>query len=237
MNLNDLGIDTDGPHLQPLQDYSQQDEDIAVHFRDLESRLIGLIQEAQLVVGCVAWLTSNPILDALAKVPSGVSLVVQKEDFLRPDINARNGWAESLRKKYEALVEPPGRYDMGDLVSSLSVACDPTIHPVRCVGNHNSTAAPAFPRMHNKFLVFCFVDWVREYEDFDYERALVGPYAVWTGSFNLTANATASLENAVVIRRPSIARAYFNEWQQILALSEPLDWRSEWCAPEWRIGT
>lgn len=236
MNLNDLGIDTDGPRLQPLRDYSLEDEGIAVHFRDLESRLISLIHEAQLVVGCVAWLTSNPILDALANVPSGVSLIVQKEDFLRPDINARNGWAKSLRKKYEALVEPPDRYEMGDLVSTLSVACDPTIQPVRCVGNHNSTAATAFPRMHNKFLVFCRVSHEKD-KEYNYERACVAPYAVWTGSFNLTANATASLENAIVISHPAIAIAYYNEWQQILALSEPLDWRSEWCAPEWRIGT
>jgi len=33
------------------------------------------------------------------------------------------------------------------------------------------------------------------------------------------------------------ALAYYREWAHVLALSEPLDWTSEWCAPEWRIGT
>ena len=82
--------------------------------------------------------------------------------------------------------------------------------------------------MHNKFLVFCTF----EYEPFAYR-----PYAVWTGSFNLTFNASMSLENVVVIQSPVLAGAYLNEWAQILALSEPLDWEQEWVAPTWRIGT
>ena len=62
-------------------------------------------------------------------------------------------------------------------------------------------------------------------------------HCVWTGSYNISQTATKSLENAVVIRDQVIAEAYFNEWSQIMALSEPLDWESEWVAPEWRIGT
>lgn len=53
----------------------------------------------------------------------------------------------------------------------------------------------------------------------------------------MTWNATASLENAVVITAPQIVNAYLDEWRQILAISEPLDWESQWCAPQWRIGT
>lgn len=63
------------------------------------------------------------------------------------------------------------------------------------------------------------------------------PYAVWTGSFNFSDNGTKSFENAVVIEDVAIAEAYLEEWGQIAALSEPLDWSSEWMAPEWRIGT
>ena len=65
----------------------------------------------------------------------------------------------------------------------------------------------------------------------------VVPYKVWTGSFNFTNNAERSFENAVVLEEPSIVQAYFKEFQQIAALSEPLDWESEWVEPEWRIGT
>jgi hypothetical protein len=58
---------------------------------------------------------------------------------------------------------------------------------------------------------------------------------VWTGSFNLTKNATRSLENVVVIRCPRIALAYYDEWMQVEAISEPLDWAIQWPCPEWKI--
>jgi len=58
-----------------------------------------------------------------------------------------------------------------------------------------------------------------------------------TGSLNLTETATTSFENAVLIKNKKICNAYLNEWAQIFALSENLDWTKEWCAPEFRIGT
>jgi hypothetical protein len=103
-----------------------------------------------------------------------------------------------------------------------------------CVGNHNREKKPAFPRMHNKFLVFCNAS--ESTSDLDY-RFEVKPHTVWTGSFNLTRNAAMSLENALAITDPTVVQAYFREWEQVLALSEPLDWSSDWCEPEWRVGT
>ena len=88
--------------------------------------------------------------------------------------------------------------------------------------------------MHNKFLAFC--DIINEELD-SYSLYEVRPHTVWTGSFNLTKNATNSLENALVLTNPGIVRAYFREWGQVLALSETLDWQTEWCEPEWRIGS
>jgi hypothetical protein len=35
----------------------------------------------------------------------------------------------------------------------------------------------------------------------------------------------------------TIATAYANEWSQLLALSEPLNWTPRWSAPEYRIGS
>jgi phosphatidylserine/phosphatidylglycerophosphate/cardiolipin synthase-like enzyme len=60
---------------------------------------------------------------------------------------------------------------------------------------------------------------------------------VWTGSFNFTYTGTRSFENAIYIEDPEVSRAYFNEWEQIAALSEPLDWESPYVAPQWRIGS
>jgi phosphatidylserine/phosphatidylglycerophosphate/cardiolipin synthase-like enzyme len=63
------------------------------------------------------------------------------------------------------------------------------------------------------------------------------PEAVWTGSFNFSVNAGRSLENAVFIEDTAIAQAYANEFSQVAALSEPLNWQDPWCSPEWRCGT
>jgi phosphatidylserine/phosphatidylglycerophosphate/cardiolipin synthase-like enzyme len=88
--------------------------------------------------------------------------------------------------------------------------------------------------MHNKFLVLCNVLEDRSEDDYHLQ---IDPYAVWTGSFNLTKSAALSLENALYVTDRGIAKAYFGEWEQILALSERLDWESDWCEPEWRVGS
>ena len=211
---------------------------VVVYFDNLADRLIEHIRQSKIVVGCVAWLTSADILRALADVPDGVSIVVQKEDFLRRDIRAQSNWKAELRRLYSALKFPYCRCAMDGLVGSLSTMIDPTIDPIRCVGNHNSNKAPAFPRMHHKFLVFCDSS-DGPYRDEDGEPYGVGisPRAVWTGSFNLSYNATLSLENAVLLTDPDLAAAYYHEWEYIMGLSESLDWDSEWAAPEWRIGS
>ncbi len=209
---------------KPLQDFSATSDDgtVRVLFRNLEAELIAMIGKADLVVGCVAWLTSEPILRALA-CTRGTQIVVQKEDFLRPDLDTPNAWARRLRALYGELHMPVTRYELPPPVGMMSFCGDPTVEAVRCVGNHNRTRSPAFPRAHHKFVVFC--------------RDGLDPYAVWTGSFNFTKNGNASLENALVLTDPTITRAYLSEWAQILAISEPLDWRAEWVAPQWRIGS
>lgn len=202
---------------------------VTVHFSQLTEKLVEYIQEAEVIVGCVAWLTHPEILTALATRPS-VSIVVQKEDFLRPDIAPQAEWAERLRQQYKAL-RGIWRFSLPGIGRDLSICCDPVSEGVRCVGNHNSMKIPAVPRMHHKFLVFC--------TETQMPPGCPGfiPYAVWTGSFNFTRNATYSFENAIIIHDRTIADAYMKEYCHILGLSEPLDWESPWMAPEYRIGT
>jgi len=84
-NLNLLSIPTDCAD-QPIAELRNPTsaETIAAHFQDLESELVKFVSSYPVVVGCVAWLTNFPVLAALAdrKV---VSVLVQKEDFLRSD--------------------------------------------------------------------------------------------------------------------------------------------------------
>ena len=162
-------------------------------------------------------------------------------------MGSSDNWAKELRELYSTLPEGPERFLWpGNLIPSLSMNGDPTMAAVRCVGNHNKDKKPAFPRMHNKFLVFCKASYRREtppvgddgeIEEYEYPVFSIDPYLVWTGSFNFTKNAAYSLENAVAIRDRVIVGAYYNEWEYIEAMSEPLDWESIWAAPEWRIGT
>lgn len=122
------------------------------------------------------------------------------------------------------------------------------IDPVRCVGNYNANNQPAFPRSHHKFILFCRYRehcqcqeclFLHDMSHCDYcsDRAYgnrhIEPYAVWTGSFNFTKSATASFENAVVLQDEKIVQAFYAEYGQIAAISEPLDWTSAWMAPEW----
>jgi phosphatidylserine/phosphatidylglycerophosphate/cardiolipin synthase-like enzyme len=229
---------------------------VEVHFQDLERLLIREIKAAQAVVGCMAWLTNERILYALAKKEE-VAIVVNKEDFLRPD---KGGWSQEKIRQLYASLKGSDRYTTGLFYSSGG---DPTLEAIRCAGIHKDRRDIP-PRMHHKFLVFCRIakfetkqdesDWrittsKKEVDDYPedwmcrpfpkhthYSTEYV-PQAVWTGSFNATENGTRSLENAVIIRDAAIASAYYQEWTNIQGISEPLDWTSTYVEPEWRIGT
>jgi PLD-like domain len=237
MNMNELLIaSADGPH-ERLGDFQATSEDsrTSVLFKNLESELIGRIEEADVILGCVAWLTSESILRALSK-KEGVSIIVQKEDFLRPDLGSTSNWTSTLQKLYNAIPSNLSRYDeglTGTALHMMSFATDPKIEAIRCVGNHNSNKVAAFPRSHHKFVVFCkCLENSSKGSGLNYR-----PYSVWTGSYNFTKNAGQSFENAVVSSDANIVNAFMKEYGQIAALSEHLDWNSSWTAPEWRIGT
>lgn len=246
LNLHKLGIRSDTRDNSPVYDFSDQDTSVSfdkfeVVLRNQERRLLALIDEYKdgAIFGCVAWLTSVPILRALAKC-NNVQIIVQKEDFLRPDLNngasKRRNNNQMLRVLYNDLRCQYDRLQMRSPIRELSVLSgDPSVDAVRCLGNYNSSKIPAFPRMHHKFLVFCRIDKSIG------QGANYLPVAVWTGSFNLTYNATMSFENNICMTDYSgqnkFIHAYLFEHHQLFALTEPLNWEHEWCAPEYRIGT
>ncbi len=260
LDLTTLKIQQAPPYdPRPLKDYSTSISncDIEVIFRDHKDRLLKLIYGYSYVVGCVAWLTDLDILKAMATNMEHVSIIVQKEDFLRPDSSYSTTFYKDLRQVYDVLPSTIPRLNVdNDIMSSLSYALCPDMgSSIRCVGNHNKDRSPAFPRMHNKFLVFTndlpiIYDFMHplfwniaedDMQDIiDEIPNILGvsdDACVWTGSYNISNTATKSFENAIIIHNKDAATVYFNEWAQITALSEPLDWTSEWCEPEWRIGT
>lgn len=221
------------PHDLDQSDHSRvvtNVEKLEVFFKSLDAHLIEKISEADAVVGCVAWLTHQGILSQLASVPHGVSIIVQKEDFLRPDKQSESDYHARLHRQYLSLNPISGPNDAQiERVSSslLSGNKESWVDiSVRCVGFAKQPNELVLPRMHHKFLVFC------KYHD-DFENYWnYYPYAVWTGSFNMTHNGTQSIENAVYIEDKKIAKAYFSEWFNMLLISENLDWTRKYCDPD-----
>jgi hypothetical protein len=209
---------------------------VAVYFRSLEDHIVQHIHEADAVVGCVAWLTSARILDALASVQGGVSIIVQKEEFLRPDLDVsdRDAWPAILRSRYGSLRSLGCWPDTLQMVTSALIDGN-QIEPVRCAGMVRQNC-PTRPRMHHKFLVFCKRRATQQ-KPVDEQHTVdwPAPYAVWTGSFNFTVNGSYSLENAVFIQNRAVADSYYQEWQNVAWLSEPLDWQSQWVNQEWSV--
>lgn len=228
-SLSDVKIqNADGPE-ESLKDFSSSFDDVAritIVFRDHQRRLLEFIKKYDFIVGAVAWFTDETIIKAMRG--KYVSVVVQKEDFLKPD---HKGSTSSLQAAYASVESKLTRYGIPGVANFMSFSSSPEIDSFRCVGNYNRTKSPAFPRMHNKFLIGGFV------EESSDEPHILNPDAVWTGSYNISYNAQLSLENAVIIEDPRIAECYLEEWSQILAVSEKLNWVADWVEPEFRIGS
>ena len=219
-----------GEDWKKQKDYSigPVNADVEIVFRNQRDRLLDFIDKHECLLGAVAWFTDHKIINALQN--KMVSIVLQKEDFLRPDSSNK----EDLRKAYENIPSRLRRPELPVLGHMLSVAHDETVSPFRCVGNYNSEKSPAMPRMHNKFLIGCrYVEATNN----DWLGGDIIPQAVWTGSYNFSFPAQKSFENAIIIHNSQVAEAYAKEFSQIFAFSEPLDWNAEWVAPEYRIGT
>ncbi len=194
---------------------------VEVVFRHVKQRLIEVIEEADMVMGAVAWLTDLDILQAMAGRPT--LLVIQKEDFLRPDMESvlSSEKKRALRAAYDRLGDFDGtRVTVGPFFQATS-GVSATMPSVLCYGCCRTGQMFRMPRMHNKFIV-CLRESPEGFS----------PYAVWTGSFNFTELSRHSLENALIVRDAAIAQAYAAEAQMIYLQGEPLDWTSEWVRPQ-----
>lgn len=236
----------------PIKDYppgtllQHQEYGVEVHFSDLEEALCRLIRGSHRVIGCVSWLTSIPVLEALEGCEA-VSLVVQKEEFLRPELMPDDGWRKKLRSHYDALrggiSASSFDFRFSNVDPIFGIKSHDSLEAVRCCGIVDKSAANV-PRMHHKF--FVFFRRLGDYHQLEKVHGAVHiPVAVWTGSFNPSANGTRSLENAVTLMPPWIAdmdngylsdlgfgdrltgdvcNAYIEEWARVVGISDPISW-------------
>ena len=235
-NLNSIDILHDSSRLEQI-DNSSNFGNVTIYFRNIKQALIEKINKYPVVVGCVAWLSDYEIIEVLSK--KEVSIIVNKEDFLRPDYN-KKGLKKTDYDKIKNHFDRPNFATSKTFPTGLSYCSDPTLQGVRCCGVFLNTKNR--PRMHNKFLIFGEVihtslesDESGHVLDVLPERFI--PKAIWTGSFNLSYTATMSFENCIFIENEEIAQKYFDEYIQILALSEPLNWNSNYVEPEYRFGS
>lgn len=203
---------------------------VSVHLDSLQERLLEWLSFQEAVVGCVAWLTNEAVLAALNEKRI-CQVVMQKEDWMRPDYDGRHP-ARSSRTMYRR----SAGFDRPQIagLSELSYCGDPSVEGFRCFGQSGDPGSR--PVMHHKFLVGCTVTEEPPEEPDCYGRLRLDPQSVWTGSFNMTQGALRNLDSAVVLGSEP-ARLYYREWVDALSHSEPLDFDSEWCAPQWRMGS
>ena len=202
---------------------------IHIIFNNIKNELLKIIPRFNYILGCVAWVTDFDILDALANVKSA-QLIINKEDFLRPEVRGSSNFKRILREKYNKITNHLDRYQHHYKLTEMSYCTDPSIEGVRCVGVKGDSYSP---RMHNKFLVF----GEQKYSTPQDPYGVFYPHSVWTGSFNLTKMASNSFENVLYIEDEVVANMYYRQYCEIASLSEPLDWTSEYIQPEWRVGS
>jgi hypothetical protein len=190
---------------------------LEVYFEDIEDKIIEKIRKADLVFGCIAWLTNEKILKEMEK--KHCVIVVQEEDFLRPDINFdgdKQKWKNKIFELYKQLDGHELQFIIKDINYFRWVNTG-----VRRFGFINKDKSPAFPRMHNKFIICA------KYNTEDHNTTMTFNEVI-TGSYNYTYNSTNSIENIMCVKDEKIVNAYFENFKDILVCSVPLDWSAEW---------
>jgi hypothetical protein len=142
-NLNKIRISLASCEKEALQDHMAKAERISVYFRDLVIHLCRFIEQAEAVVGAVAWLQHELILKELAKKEMTSIIISGKNLYL------------DLRKKYELMP----KFEWDDLNDGLlGNLIDENHHPIkqweaiRCIKPESTNTRPL---MHHKFLLFC----------------------------------------------------------------------------------
>lgn len=230
------------------------DGNTEIIFRNIKQRLLNIINSLPngwVVIGCVAWLTDFDILRALKRKCIGI--VIQKEEFLRPDkILASKTefikWSKLLLDLYEQTTQftaPPmhfPKFEFKTRLDELTGYQHANAGNIRCIGYvaPNRSEKSTIPLMHHKFLVFVEIQKkiVPKYSDTEEIEVLI-PKFVWTGSFNMSTNASKSLENVVILRDPKVLESYCKEWANLYFNSESLNWQDEYFYPndDFRVHT
>ncbi len=150
-----------------------------------EYHIVRHIKNADAVVGCVAWLSSFAIIDALAELPYGCSIVTHRDRHL----NSRSRLTERL-------------IGLRPLSLFRGIVCKNAIEQLDATEEDDGSRS----MLHHKFIVFLSVDET---------GTKLSPKVVWCGSANFTNNAGRGLESALVVIDETTAKAFTDEWEAV----------------------
>ena len=225
---------------------------------DLISNLVSVIREYgknRTVLGCVAWLSSPDVLEAL-NTCRRVLLIVNREDY--------NCWGGGkMLEKYQKLpkFDEPLSVAFGHLESVLATLENgrssgrSQYSSVRAFGNPSTHAgatgaARSQGLEHCKYLIFfdsqchkrCPDSAGNNQNSIGYPSALKEracdyvykdvPCAVWTGSMNFTKASETHHENAVFIKSRNTAMAYLHDFSESFMASVPVGSKSNSQTPK-----
>lgn len=208
--------------LVPLPKVSDNGQIEAV-FRDVRKRLLEFAKGFDAIVGCMAFLTDQDFIEQLSgKMISLVTLDLPEQQKL---------FINDVR------IEECQKFELNTDVLLIPALYEDGFEGT--IGHHPLEYGPGWQfeplyyfakdhmgaMLHHKFLVFLrkrliVLDSDESYEvhPWDQRTIYLDTVAVWTGSYNLTKNASYSLENGVIIHSPKIAREYFREFFQVVRL-------------------
>lgn len=194
------------------------------YFDRLEEHLIAYIEKSSYVIGCVAWLTNNNIINALED-KKGIKIIINKEEYISSKMESgQKFYYKCLRGKYNDL---PDLFQTNcSCCQNQMMKCPKFIDLLGQIFDHENTnnnlckngailtcgIVNNLSKMHHKFLIF--------FDD------TMCPMGVWTGSYNLSKTSNFSLENALYITDPKIITEYIKEFIAIFSYSEPYNWNS-----------
>lgn len=185
--------------------------EVECHFRNLQKVLLNEIEKADIVLGCVAWISDPLILESLTRRSTAL--------ILDSRVNRMGKRLQALYDKLQDTDKQP-IYDM--LINGFGserYLCytDLDNNPVSDAYAEDWNfegglyAVDGFYRyMHHKFLILL----KKSNPCIQCGRARYSS-SVWTGSFNFTKNAGKGLENAVIIRDPYISASYLCEFLEV----------------------
>jgi hypothetical protein len=183
---------------------SQNVKLVSIFHNNLHDHFLNIMEKYgknRTIVGCIAWLTSDQLINSLSNAKQ-VALVVNDENY------SKWGFGCVTREKYKKL--PPFKRPFletwgNKIVTPLNVLSK-VYEPVRCFGTQETQFLNSI--MHIKTVIIC--------DDDDMPRW------IWQGSMNFTNNSQNNLENAVFIDDKNLALHSFLNFSNVFIFSKPV---------------